>query len=101
LRSDGSIIAWGTDKYGYGVLDVPAGNDFVSIVAGGFHNMAVRQDGSIACWGGNAYGQLDLPTNEVYTEIVAGRLHSVALIPEPTILSLLALGAILAGRKKT
>ena len=32
----------------------------VYIVGGEFHNCALRNDGSVACWGSNQYGQLGI-----------------------------------------
>src|ERR1035437_10312399 len=69
LASDGSLWAWGSDFAGWPVLglgNVPSqtrlrrvGNDanWISISAGGVHNLAIRVDGTLWAWGENIYGQ--------------------------------------------
>ena len=55
LKSDGSIVAWGSDDSGQ--ARPPSGNDFVEIATGGGHSLALRNDGSIVAWGDDEYGQ--------------------------------------------
>lgn len=66
-------------------------NDAVSVSAGGSHTCAVRQSGTVACWGANSSGQLGdgtvtarvtpvslaMPTG--IAELALGGLHSCAL----------------------
>jgi alpha-tubulin suppressor-like RCC1 family protein len=60
---------------------VPAGlSNVVAIAAGGYHNLALRADGTVIAWGYNAYGQTNIPLNG--TNIVAvgaGGSHSLLL----------------------
>ena len=73
LCEDGSVWAWGYNKYGQlgngGVRDdkellpvrvkKPKGiGKAVSISAGGNHSLALCEDGSVWAWGYNKYGQL-------------------------------------------
>ena len=58
---------------------VPAGNDFKAIAAGGYHSLALRQDGSLVAWGWNDYGQCDVPEGNDFVAIAAGHWHSLAL----------------------
>jgi len=73
LCSDGTVAAWGLNKYGElgnnsttnssvpvlvtqsGVL---AGKTVVSVAAGSSHSLARCSDGTLAAWGDNTYGQL-------------------------------------------
>ena len=60
LRADGTVVAWGADYYGEGV--VPDGlTDVVAIAAGTYHNLAVRADGTVVAWGRNQYGETTVP----------------------------------------
>ncbi|MFZ0035338.1 MAG: hypothetical protein WAK60_10190, partial [Sedimentisphaerales bacterium] len=56
-----------------------AGNDFVAISAGGWHNLALKQDASIVAWGRNDYGQADPCAGNDFAAISAGGRHSLAL----------------------
>ncbi len=93
-RSDGSVVAWGSNEDGQ--LDVPelqAGQAYVEVAAGGWHyvygeflfdyghSVARRNDGSVVAWGLNGYGQTDvpaLPAGLEYVEVAAGGFHTVA-----------------------
>lgn len=72
LRRDGTVWAWGDDGFGQlgngGPIDF---NDYRTtpgrvqglsgvrqLVAGGFHGLAVRTDGSLWAWGSNIWGEL-------------------------------------------
>ena len=102
LRQTGTIACWGSNKYGQlgngseregGVL-VPAEvggiTDATQITAGGAHTCALRQTGTITCWGRNRSGQLgngttDSSSVEVQgitdaTQITAGGAHTCALL---------------------
>ncbi|XRB05482.1 hypothetical protein NFJ02_24g54330 [Pycnococcus provasolii] len=54
--------------------------DFVAIAAGFGHSLALRSDGSVACWGWN--GEDQAPPDGVdgdFVAIAAGHYHSLAL----------------------
>ncbi|EIJ78032.1 regulator of chromosome condensation-like protein [Bacillus methanolicus PB1] len=74
LLNDGTVLAWGNNDYGqlgdgtntesnvpvqvkgtggYGVL-----NNVAAIAAGGFHSLALLNDGTVLAWGNNESGQL-------------------------------------------
>ena len=38
----GKLVGWGGDPYGYGLNNVPAGDDFTAIAAGGYHSLALK-----------------------------------------------------------
>jgi len=77
LKSDGSIVGWGHKDFGK--ADLPEGNDFIAIAAGGSHNLALKSDGSIVGWGYNGDGQAKPPKGNDFVAIAAGRRHSLAL----------------------
>ena len=85
LKSDGSLTVWGPGIGGYGLSNVPDGNDFVAITAGYNHCLALKNDGSIVGWGRDDYGQATAPTGNDYLKIQAGVFHSLALKGNGTI----------------
>jgi alpha-tubulin suppressor-like RCC1 family protein len=71
LRADGTVWAWGdclTGELGNGVSgpfcegDVPTQvlglPHIIAIAAGGYHALALAEDGSVYAWGNNQFGQL-------------------------------------------
>ena len=72
LREDGTVMCWGNNYYGqiglgyrnssgsHNPVDVPmyGGHTVSSLSAGGFHNCAILDDGSVSCWGFNENGTL-------------------------------------------
>ncbi|HRZ56278.1 MAG TPA: hypothetical protein P5525_12570 [Candidatus Paceibacterota bacterium] len=69
------------------LLPVPL-DDVVTVVAGGWHSLALKRDGTVVGWGMNFSGQAAVPsglTNAV--AISAGEKHSLALRADGTILA--------------
>ncbi|MHC4213076.1 MAG: hypothetical protein ACYSWP_06865 [Planctomycetota bacterium] len=77
LKYDGSIVAWGDDRYG--LATPPDGNDYVAIAAGDNHSLALKYDGSIVGWGENDSDKATPLVGNDYVAIAAGVSHSVAL----------------------
>jgi len=67
--TSGSIVAWNQ-------TDVPVGNDFTAIAAGGYHSLAIKSDGSLVEWGANTYFQTDIPAGSDFVSIAGGKHHS-------------------------
>jgi Regulator of Chromosome Condensation (RCC1) repeat protein len=83
LARDGSVFSSGE------VSDVPADlTNAIAIAAGGWHNVALRSDGTVTAWGDDTFGQTDLPdglTNVI--AIASGDWHSLALKADGTVVS--------------
>lgn len=70
LKTDGTLWAWGYNfdgQNGQGTSDssshatpqqIGSGTSWTSIVAGGYHSLAQRSDGTLWSWGNNSYGQI-------------------------------------------
>ena len=74
----GEIECWGVsegDQHYYGQTDAPAGR-FRAISAGHSHTCAIRDDGTIECWGRNAYGLTDAPAGS-FTAVSANTGGSI------------------------
>ena len=58
-----------------------------SIVGGSYHSVALRDTGTIECWGSNEENQCDpvYKTFECVINIACGDNHSVALLEDRTI----------------
>ncbi|MEH0155361.1 cadherin domain-containing protein [Limibacter armeniacum] len=81
LKADGTLIAWGDDKYGQ--ISIPSTiTDVKSISVGNFHTLVVKNDNTVDGWGRNDYNQTDAATMSALSDVkmvAAGELHSVAL----------------------
>ena len=113
LRQTGTITCWGNNgwgqlgngqrgpgEYSSVPVEVLGINDATQITAGGDHTCALRQTGTITCWGNNGWGQLGngqrgpgeyssvpvevLGINDA-TQITAGGDHTCALRQTGTI----------------
>jgi len=72
LRSDGTVWAWGYNESGqigdgntasllrFVPVKVPGLTDVVAVSGGRNHSLALRSDGTVWAWGGNADGQLGI-----------------------------------------
>jgi alpha-tubulin suppressor-like RCC1 family protein len=83
LKSDGTVVVWGSDQYGQ--TNVPVGlSNVVAIAKGGNEAanqvLALQADGNLVAWGGSN-AQTNVPAG--LTNVVAaavGSAHSLALI---------------------
>lgn len=66
LKSDGSVVAWGSNAAGQTTIPVAAQSEVVSITASGRSGdgfaLALKNDGSVIGWGDNSVGQISIPT---------------------------------------
>jgi len=79
LKSDGSIVAWGSNSVGE--CNIPSPNSgFIAIAAGYKYSLGLKQDGSIVARGYNGSGQCNIPSpNSGFIAIAAGYNHSLGL----------------------
>jgi alpha-tubulin suppressor-like RCC1 family protein/type II secretory pathway pseudopilin PulG len=109
LKADGTVWAWGYNKYGQlgdgtttnRSLPVQAKGltGMVGIAAGDLHSLAVKQDGTVWAWGFNDCGQLgdgtttdrlipaQVPGVNDVVQVGGGLVHSVALKSDGTLLA--------------
>jgi alpha-tubulin suppressor-like RCC1 family protein len=70
------LAAWGNNNYGQ--CDVPQDKNFTAIAAGGYHSLAIHNDGSLAAWGWDKFQQCEVPAGK-FVAIAAGSYHSLAI----------------------
>jgi alpha-tubulin suppressor-like RCC1 family protein len=111
LLGDGTARCWGYNQYGQlgDGTDGATGSYRVSpvvvsltgikkLVAGGFHTCALRDDGTVWCWGWDIYGELGLGTGvseastpqqvpglSGVTDIDLGNFHTCALMADTSV----------------
>ena len=80
-----NIIGWGSNQYNQ--LNFPSGlTDVVAIAAGGWHNIALKSDGTVVGWG-NQLGS-DVPTDLMdVIAIDGGAYHNLALKGDGTVVA--------------
>lgn len=100
-RSDGSVVAWGSNLYsGCNVPALPPGLSYVEVAAGGGyggqglfyfgHTVARRNDGSVVAWGNNYQDQCNVPALPLglsYVEVTAGGYHNVARLSDGSVIA--------------
>ena len=71
----------------YGQTNVPAGlSGVTAISAGGYHSLALKDDGTVVAWGGNYNGESTVPAGlSGVTAISGGGFHSLALKDDGTV----------------
>lgn len=90
LKSDGTVVAWGSNLSGITVVGqstVPNGlTGVVSIAAGDYHSLALKSDGTIVAWGDNTYDQRSVPVGlSGVVAIAAKGYYSAALKSDGTV----------------
>lgn len=87
LRSDGSVIGWGTNSQHQLETHTNA-SSVMAIAAGALHTVVQRSDGAVFAWGDNQFGQCNVPgglTNA--TAVAAGNFHTLILLADGTVLA--------------
>lgn len=85
--SSPQVLAWGSNDSGQ--VTLPTGlTGVVAIAAGGYHNLALKSDGTVVGWGYNGYGQTTLPSGlSGVVAVAAGYYHSLALKSDGTVVA--------------
>jgi hypothetical protein len=75
------VVAWGYNVVGQSTI--PAGlTGVTAISAGGYHSLALKNDGTVVAWGWNLLGQSTVPAGlSGVTAIAAGGYHNLAIVP--------------------
>jgi alpha-tubulin suppressor-like RCC1 family protein len=61
VTRDGSVVAWGVDRFGE--TDVPRGlTNVLSVAAGSHLSLALRNDGTVVAWGGDRFHPATVPS---------------------------------------
>ena len=82
-----SVVAWGDNSYGQ--TNVPAGlSNVVAVSAGGYHNLALRADGTVVAWGLNNTGLTNVPVGlSNVVAVSAGYDYNLALRADGTVVA--------------
>ncbi|NTU69716.1 hypothetical protein HGB13_02755 [bacterium] len=124
LKNDGAVYAWGGNSTGQLGINSTDSNrtapallsgisSVKSVATGGYHTLALKNDGTVYAWGANNYGQLGATTTDTcggwsctrspilipglnnIVAITAGQFHSLAIKADGTVY---AWGQNLAGQ---
>ena len=80
-----TVLAWGRNDYNQTSVPYEL-SDVMAVAAGGFHSVALKQDGTVVAWGVNNNGQTDVPKGlSGVVAIAAGFDHTVALKQDGTV----------------
>jgi hypothetical protein len=84
-----SVVAWGSDPFGYGTTNVPPGlSNVVAIASGDYHILALRSDSTVVAWGRDSDGQSNVPAGlSNVVAIAAGGRNSLALKNDGTVVA--------------
>jgi Putative Ig domain/Regulator of chromosome condensation (RCC1) repeat len=97
IRTSDHLTCWGDDSDGV-VSDAPTGYhhwwhwhhhhhlpEFLAVSVGDAHACAIRDDGTLACWGDDSAGQLDGVPSGTFQSVSAGGSHTCAIRDDGTL----------------
>ena len=85
-RSSGKLVIWGPDN-SYGQLNPPNGGDYVEFATGSAHGVALKNNGTVVCWGRNSEGQCNVPQGlSNVVQVWAMRNSTLALKSDGTVI---------------
>lgn len=86
LKSDGKVIAWGSNNLGQ-TNTFSAATNVVAIACGYAYNLALRSNGTLAAWGSSQNGATTIPAGLTnVTAIASGWFHGLALRSNSTVI---------------
>ena len=85
LRSDGTVVAVGWNKYGQ--CDVTDWSDIVAVAAGDDYTVGLRSDGTVVTRGFNVSGRCDVSDWSDIVAVSAGYSHTVGLRSNGTVVA--------------
>lgn len=84
LRTDGTLWTCGIDSAL--ISNTPTGSDFIDIIAGHNHFLALHSDGTVSAWGSdNADGELDVGSWSNVVQVMAESNNSYGLKADGTV----------------
>ena len=87
LRSDGTVMATGHNKFGE--CNVSDWRDIVAVSAGSHHTVGLRTDGTVVAAGNNSSGECNVSDWQDIVAISAGHSHTVGLRADGTVVATL------------
>ena len=85
LKSDGTVVAAGDNKYGQ--CDVSGWKDIVAVSAGRAHTIGMKSDGTVVAAGDNQHGQCDVSGWKNIVAVSAGSFYTVGLKSDGTVVA--------------
>ena len=83
LRSDGTVVAAGSNSYGQ--CNVDEWSNIARIAAGAHHTVGLKKNGTVVAAGSNSYGQCNVNGWNNIAEIATGAYHTVGLRADGTV----------------
>lgn len=81
------IVSWGLDNYGQSTVPSDLSN-VKNISAGGYHNLALLENGTVVAWGNNERGQSTVPDGlSNVIAVASGDAHSLAMKSDGTVVA--------------
>ena len=85
LRSDGTVVAAGSNSYGQ--CNVDEWSNIARIAAGAHHTVGLKKNGTVVAAGSNSYGQCNVNGWNNIAEIATGTYHTVGLRADGTVVA--------------
>ena len=87
LKSDGSVVAWGSNVFGQVTVPVDAQNGVVAISAGFIHTVALKSEGRVITWGSIEATNVPPAALSGVMAIAAGHYHTLALKSDGSVIA--------------
>jgi alpha-tubulin suppressor-like RCC1 family protein len=86
--SKGTVYAWGTNGQGQSSPPASIGNHAVQVAGGSGFSVALKDDGTVVCWGDNSSRQCNVPPGLAdVVQLACGAGHVVALKQDGTVVA--------------